>query len=108
MELCVRFKFLKYDLSLSLCKKDLNQLEMYSEICVCERNRTKSGICFKAIKKKVGERTLANVEPRVHFTIFLFLSMFDVFCNFFLKNGKLDFKNRVELLFNMYYKAVDM
>lgn len=61
-------------------------------MCVRERNRTKSGICFQAIKKKVGEITLATVEARVHFTIFLFLTMFDVFCNLFLKNRKLDFK----------------
>lgn len=46
------------------------------------------------------------LKLEVHYTIFLFLSMFEVFCNFFLKNGKLGFKN-IELLFNMYYKAVD-
>lgn len=43
----------------------------------------------------------------VHYTIFLFLSTFEVFCIFFLKNGKLDFKNSIEPLFNMYYKTVD-
>lgn len=66
---------------------------MYSEICVCEREIGLSlGFALTQLIKKVGEITLATVEARAHFTIFLFLSMFDVFCNLFLKNEILDFK----------------
>lgn len=50
---------------------------------------------------------MANVEARGSLYYLSILSMFEVFCNFFLKNGKLGFKNR-ELLSNMCYKAVDV
>lgn len=56
-------------------------------IRVYERNRIKSATCFKIIKKKVaGKIHVQMLKLKAHYIIFLFLSVFEVFCNlFFLK-----------------------
>lgn len=60
----------------------------------------------KIIEKKSGGDTLRNVEARGSlYCLPIFVYIWS-FLYFFLKNGKLDFKN-TEPLFNMYYKAVD-
>lgn len=60
------------------------------------------------MRKTSGGDTLANVEASGSWYDLYYFLVCLKFSAIFLKNGKWDFKNRVELPFHIYYKAVDM